>query len=97
MNNATKEFFYFIRHPKFDSFAIIRTEGALPTDPPIELKKLMPGNSGLVHEGVVVEQDAQRLDELQRALPDWFNGVEKRPRELAGNIPYRLVVRHIAM
>lgn len=95
--NTSKEFFYFIRHPSFDSFALIRTEKELPTEPPVGFQELMPGNRGCVHEGVLIQQDKQRLDELKRDLPEWFRDIEKRAFKSMGEIPYQLVVHHIAM
>ncbi len=99
MKPVSNEGFYFVRHPKYDSFALIQVSGELPTKIPDEIHHLMPGNKSGVHDGVVVvEQDQKYLEEqVMIGCPNWFGTLQDREWKQSGNLKYRLVGTYLFM
>jgi hypothetical protein len=101
MSTSESENFYFVRHPAYDSFALIQVEGELPEVIPEKVLRLMPGNGQGAHKGVVVEQDQTYLENSVRTEKSlcfpWFEHLENRKWETAGGLTYREVGSFLMM
>ena len=98
METVNNEGFFFIRHPRYVSFALIQVLGELPVKIPRELYLLMPGNQSGKHEGVVVEQDQKYLEEqVKVGCPEWFEVLQDKKWGDLKNLKYRLVGRYLFM
>ena len=96
MQTLNNEGFHFVRHPKYDSFALIQVSGELPTKIPKEVYQLMPGNQSGVHDGVVIEQDQKYLEEqVIVGCPEWFNALQDKEWTKSGDLKYRLVGKYL--
>jgi hypothetical protein len=97
--STPNEGFFFVRHPKYDSFALIQVRGEIPEDIPKEVLHLMPGNhSGAHDDGVALEQDAKYLEsQVMTGCPEWFTKLKHEPWIQAGNLTYRRVGAYLMM
>lgn len=98
MSILAKDFF-FIRHPEYDSFALIQICGEAPKEIPKEVLRLMPGNNSGAHDDrIVLEQDEKYLEEqVMTGYPEWFSALEQKPWIQAGSLMYRKVGSYLMM
>lgn len=93
------EGFFFVRHPKYDSFALVQICGEVPKEIPKEVLHLMPGNNSGTHDdGVILEQDEKYLKEqVMVGCPEWFSMLEQEPWVQTENLTYRRVGSYLMM
>ncbi len=91
--------FFFVRHPQYESFALIQIRGELPKEIPKEVLHLMPGNNSGTHDdGVFLEQDEKYLQEQVMAnCSEWFSALEQKSWIQAGILTYRKVGSYLMM
>jgi hypothetical protein len=97
--STPNESFYFVRHPGYDSFALIQVRGKIPKEIPKKVLHLMPGNKSGTHDDrVILEQDEKYLKEqVMTGCPEWFSELEQRPWINTGCLTYRLIGQYLMM
>lgn len=89
--------FFLIKHPEFDSFAIIHLEAGSPSVFPEGFRKLLPGNQDCYHAGIQVTCNDPYLDYLKEHWPEGFMGFETCEMQKIDEISYRLVTQYTMM
>jgi hypothetical protein len=91
--DAEKGVFVLIKHPNFDSFAVIHVYGDCPTNFPRQLPRNQDG--GL--DGVEITANHRYLDYLKREWSEGLNDFDRSEKQEVEEMKYQLAVQYMMM
>ncbi len=94
---APEETFVLIKHPAYDSFAVINVIGDCPKHYPKPLERLLPGNQDGHLDGVVVSSSHPYLEYLKKEWPEGLRDFTKSKIQDVEGLRYRLAVQYMMM